>query len=544
MSVFRTHVLLPVDEGTAQAGVLEVKRRLEKELSARQLLGEVKVLESGSVGIVGKGVILAVYPDRIYYFNVREEDVPRIIDEHLLKGRVVAALDHAPIIPTAVAVKTGEVRKVGLTRAQRRIVLDKAWTVDPENIDEVLAAGGYRGLEKIVTDKLTPEAVIEEIKRSGLRGRGGAGFPTGMKWEFTRKAPSGAGRTASGEEKFIICNADEGEPGTFKDRLILEGDPHRLIEAMVIAGYAIGARRGFVYIRGEYALSIERLGKAIAQARKYSLLGRNILESGFAFELEIKKGAGAYICGEETALIESLEGKRGNPRVKPPYPVTNGLWQKPTAVNNVETLANVPAIMANGADWFRAIGTDKCPGTKVFTILGHVEFPGLIETDMGTPLREIIFGYGGGVKGGKKFKAALLGGAAGVFIPEKLLDVKMDFESLKENKAVLGSGAVLVMDEDTSIVDMLFSIAKFFAHESCGQCVPCRVGTHQILDIIYRIRQGRGRAGDLENMIALAETMFKSSLCPLGQSLVMPVKSALENFKDEFALAISQAEKS
>ena len=523
MSVYRTHVLLPVDEGTAQAGVFEVKRRLEKELQARKLQSEVKVLESGSVGIVGRGVILAVYPDRMYYFNVLEDDIPRIIDEHLLKGRVVTGLAHAPV--ATMTADKGAAR-VGLTREQRRIVLDKAWTVDPENINEVLATGGYRALEKIVTEKISPEAVIDELKKSGLRGRGGAGFPTGMKWEFTRKA--------AGEEKFIICNADEGEPGTFKDRLILEGDPHKLIEAMTIAAYAIGAGRGFVYIRGEYQLSIERLGKAIAQAREYGLLGDNILESGFSFELEIKKGAGAYVCGEETALIESLEGKRGNPRVKPPYPVTHGLWQKPTAVNNVETLANVPAIISNGAAWFRSIGTDKCPGTKVFTILGHVEYPGLIETDMGTSLREIIFGYGGGVKGGKKFKAALLGGAAGVFLPEKLLDVKMDFESLKENKAVLGSGAVLVMNEDTSIVDMLFSIAKFFAHESCGQCVPCRIGTQQILQLIYRIRQGQGRLGDPETMLNLAETMFKSSLCPLGQSLIMPIKSALENFREEF----------
>jgi NADH-quinone oxidoreductase subunit F len=528
MSIFRTHVLLPVDDGTAQAGVFEVKRRLEKELKARKLQDEIKVLESGTVGIVGKGVILAVYPDRVYYFNIREEDVPRIIDEHLLKGRVVSTLAHAPIAAMAAATAVEKGAKIGLTREQRRVVLDKAWTVDPENIDEVLASGGYKALEKIFTEKTSPEAVIEEIKKSGLRGRGGAGFPTGMKWEFTRKA--------AGEDKYIICNADEGEPGTFKDRLILEGDPHRLIEAMTIAAYAIGAARGFVYIRGEYELSIERLGKAIAQANEYGLLGKNILESGFSFELEIKKGAGAYICGEETALIESLEGKRGNPRVKPPYPVTHGLWQKPTAVNNVETLANVPAIIANGAEWFRGIGTDKCPGTKVFTILGHVEYPGLIETDMGTPLGEIIFGYGGGVKGGKKFKAALLGGAAGVFLPEKLLDVRMDYESLKENKAVLGSGAILVMDEGTSIVDMLFSIAKFFAHESCGQCAPCRIGTRQILNIVYRIRQGHGRAGDAETMLQLAETMFKSSLCPLGQSLVMPVKSALENFADEFSV--------
>ncbi|MCX6557991.1 MAG: NADH-quinone oxidoreductase subunit NuoF [Candidatus Aminicenantes bacterium] len=532
MSVYRTHVLLPVDEGTAQAGVFEVKRRLEKELQARKLQDEIKVLESGSVGIVGKGVILAVYPDRMYYFHVTENDVTRIIDEHLLKGRVVAGLSHAPVASMAAAPVAATAAekgaKIGLTRAQRRVVLDKAWTVDPENIDEVLAAGGYRGIEKIFTEKITPEAVIEQIKSSGLRGRGGAGFPTGMKWEFTRKA--------SGAEKYVICNADEGEPGTFKDRLILEGDPHKLIEAMTIAGYAIGAAKGFVYIRGEYELSIERLKRAIAQASAYGLIGQNILESGFSFELEIRKGAGAYICGEETALIESLEGKRGNPRVKPPYPVTNGLWQKPTAVNNVETLANVPAIIANGAGWFRKIGTDKCPGTKVFTILGHVEYPGLVETDMGTSLREIIFGYGGGIRGGKKFKAALLGGAAGVFLPEKLLDVKMDFESLKENRAVLGSGAVLVMDEGTSILDMLFSIAKFFAHESCGQCVPCRIGTQQILQIVYRLRQGQGREGDAATMLHLADTMFKSSLCPLGQSLIMPVKSALDHFPEEFNL--------
>ena len=524
MSIYRTHILLPVDEGTVQAGVFEVKRRLISELQARKLDKEIKVLESGSVGIVGKGVILAVYPDRIYYFQVKEADIVRIIEEHLLKGRIVADLAHAPVVAMAAGTAGAH---VGLTREQRRVVLDKAWTVDPENINEVLAAGGYRALEKIFADKLTPEQVIEEVKKSGLRGRGGAGFPTGMKWEFTRQA--------AGSEKYIICNADEGEPGTFKDRLILEGDPHKLIEAMTIAAYAICAGRGYVYIRGEYGLSIKRVQKAIDQAREFNLLGKNILETGFSFELEIKKGAGAYICGEETALIESLEGKRGNPRVKPPYPVTHGLWQKPTAVNNVETLANIPAILVNGAGWFRKIGTDKCPGTKVFTILGHVQYPGLIETDMGTPLREIIFSFGGGIKGGKKFKAALLGGAAGVFLSEPLLDVKMDFENLKENKAVLGSGAVLVMNEDTSIVDMLFSIAKFFAHESCGQCSPCRIGTQQILQIIYRIRQGGGRKGDLETLLQLAEAMFKSSLCPLGQSLVMPVKSALGNFPDEFA---------
>jgi len=405
-------------------------------------------------------------------------------------------------------------------------VLDKSWRIDPENIEEVLAAGGYRGIEKILSSRLSPEQVIDEIKKSGLRGRGGAGFPTGTKWEFTRKAP--------GEEKYVICNADEGEPGTFKDRLILEGDPHKLIEAMEIAGYAIGSRKGYVYIRGEYDLSIRRMQKAIDQARAYNLLGKNILETGVSFDLEIKKGAGAYVCGEETALIESLEGKRGNPRLKPPYPVTHGLWQKPTLVNNVETLSNIPEIIYQGSSWFRKFGTDKCPGTKVFTILGHVEYPGLIEVEMGTPLREIIFSFGGGVKGGKNFKAALLGGAAGVFLSEKLLDVPMDFESLKENKAVLGSGAVLVMNEDTSMVDMLFSILKFFAHESCGQCAPCRIGTRQLLDFIYRIREGKGAVADLDRMVNLGKTMFATSLCPLGQSLLMPVKSAVDFFRDDF----------
>jgi NADH-quinone oxidoreductase subunit F len=529
MSIFRTHILMPVDEGTVQAGVFEIKRKLEQEIREKGLEKEVKVLESGTVGIVGKGVILVVYPERIYYTNVRPGDVAAIVDEHLIKGRMPRDVKYYTL-----DIKGGmkSMHTTGLTRQQKRVVLDKTWKIDPDNIGEVLAAGGYRGLEKILNEKITPEAVIDEIKKSGLRGRGGAGFPTGLKWEFTRKA--------AGTEKYIICNADEGEPGTFKDRLILEGDPHKLIEAMAIAGYAVGAAKGFVYIRGEYGLSIERMQKAIDQAREYSLLGPGVLETSFSFDLEIKKGAGAYVCGEETALIESLEGKRGNPRVKPPFPVSNGLWQKPTAVNNVETLANVPDIVTQGSEWFRKLGTDKCTGTKVFTILGHVEFPGLIEVEMGTPLREIIFSYGGGVSGGKKFKAALLGGASGVFLPEKMLDVRMDFESLKENKAVLGSGAVLVMNEESSIVDTLFSILKFFAHESCGQCAPCRIGTRQLLNLVWKIRQGKGREGDIDTMLRLVEVMWRSSLCPLGQSVITPVKSAIENFRNEFDACINK----
>ncbi len=529
MSIYRTHILVPVDEGTVQAGVFEVKRRLEREIQAKGLGGEVKVLETGTVGIVGKGVILVVYPERIYYTDLRPEDVTTIVEEQLLKGRAPRSLKSHSL-----DIKGGlkSMHSTGLTRTQTRVVLDKAWRIAPDDIGEALAAGGYRALEKILREGMSPEAVIEEVKRSGLRGRGGAGFPTGLKWEFTRKA--------EGERKYVICNADEGEPGTFKDRLILEGDPHKLVEAMTIAGYATGASKGFVYIRGEYGLSIERMQRAIDQAREYSLLGPSVLETGFAFDLEIKKGAGAYVCGEETALIESLEGKRGCPRVKPPYPGTAGLWQMPTAVNNVETLANVPDIVFRGADWFRKMGTEKCPGTKVFTILGHVEFPGLIEVEMGTPLRDIIFSYGGGVSGGKKFKAALLGGASGVFLPDGLLDAKMDFESLRENKAVLGSGAVLVMNEDASIPDMLFSVLKFFAHESCGRCAPCRIGCRQLLEMAWKFHQGKGRAEDIDAMLGLADVMWRSALCPQGQSVMAPVKSAIENFRDEFDARVAK----
>jgi len=523
MSIYRTHILLPVDDGTVQAGVFQVKRQLEELLADRGLTDEVKVLETGTVGLIGKGAIVVLYPDNVHYYNVREQDVQTIVDEHIVKGRVVETLDHA-VAGMDVGVKA--YHAMGLTRKQERVVLDKSWKIDPENIDEVLANGGYSALEKILDQEIEPEAIIEEIKVSKLRGRGGAGFPTGLKWEFTRKA--------EGDVKYVICNADEGEPGTFKDRLILEGDPHKLIEAMLIAGYAVGAQKGYIYIRGEYKLSIQRTQKAIDQALKINLLGNKILGTEFSFHLEVKIGAGAYVCGEETALIESMEGKRGNPRIKPPYPVTSGLWGKPTSVNNVETLANIPAIILKGAAWFNTLGTEKSVGTKVFTILGHVEQPGLIEVEMGTPLREIIYAYGGGIKGGKKFKAALVGGSAGVFLSEKLLDVKMDFENLRENKAALGSGAILVMNEDTCIVDMLFSVLKFFAHESCGQCAPCRIGTQQLLDTVYRLRQGQGSEQDIDQLLKTAQTMYHTSLCPLGQSPVMAVKSAIKNFRKDF----------
>jgi len=522
MSIFRTHILIPVDEGTVQAGVLEVKRQLEKQLRDRNLDQEIKVLETGTVGIVGQGVILVVFPERVYYTRVKLGDIGKIVEEHLIKGRVVKEIEHFTL-----DLKSGlkDLQPLGPTRKQTRIVLDKSWRIDPENIEEVLAAGGYRGIEKILSSRLSPEQVIDEIKKSGLRGRGGAGFPTGTKWEFTRKAP--------GEEKYVICNADEGEPGTFKDRLILEGDPHKLIEGMLIAGYAVGASKGFVYIRGEYALSIERLEKAIGQARQYGLLGDNILESKFSFDITVMKGAGAYVCGEETALIESLEGKRGHPRNKPPYPVTEGLWAKPTVVNNVETLANVPEIILHGASWFRGYGTEKCPGTKVFTIIGNVTTPGLIEVEMGTTLRDIIYEYAGGIKNGKQFKGALVGGAAGAFLGPDMLDVKMDFVNLKEYSAVLGSGAILVMDEDVDMLDMLKSVLHFFRHESCGHCVPCRLGTAQLVKIIDRMSSSKGRKDDIDKLMNIARVMQATSFCPLGQSLYLPISSSLKYFGDE-----------
>ncbi len=513
----RTHVLVAVDEEARQAGVEEVLAALRQVLDRCGLREEVQIVETGTLGISGQGVVLAVYPDGVFYGRVQPADVEEIVEVHLLKGRPVARLR----LPTAAPVaRPGEI----LGR-QTRVVLRNVGVIDPENIEEYIAQGGYEALAKALF-AMKPEEVIEEVRRAGLRGRGGAGFPTGVKWAAVRQAP--------GPEKYVICNADEGEPGTFKDRLILEGDPHRILEAMAIAGYAVGAKRGIIYVRGEYALSIRRLERAIAQAHAYGLLGENILESGFSFEIEVRPGAGAYVCGEETALIESLEGKRGWPRIRPPYPVTHGLWGKPTVVNNVETLASVPDILLRGAAWFRSLGTPTCPGTKVYTILGHVRFPGLVEVEMGTPLRVLIYELGGGTRDGRPLKAVLIGGAAGAFLTPQDLDVRLDFDSLAGRAAVLGSGAVLVMDESTCIVDMLGSILRFFRHESCGQCVPCRAGTDLLVRLWERVRRGEADEAALARMEEVVEVMRQASLCPLGQSLALPVRSALEKFRPEF----------
>jgi NADH-quinone oxidoreductase subunit F len=414
---------------------------------------------------------------------------------------------------------------------ETRIVLENCGHIDPERLDQAVAAGAYEAIRKILTAGTPPAEVIAEVKRSGLRGRGGAGVPPGTKWSFT----------APGETKYIVCNADEGEPGTFKDRLILEGDPHRVLEGMMIAGYAVGACRGYVYIRGEYVESIARIRKAIDDARRAGYLGERVLGSAFSFDIEIKKGAGAYICGDETALLESMEGKRGYPRIKPPYPGSVGFWDKPTVVNNVETLANVPPILLRGADAFRSVGTATSPGTKIYLLIGHVRKPGAVEAPMGTSLRALVEDFGGGVRGGKQFKGALLGGAAGTFVSPRALDMTLDFDGPKEHGAVLGSGAILVLDADASIVELLHEVLRFFQHESCGQCVPCRVGSRVLVTLSERIVSGCGTREDLVQLLEVAKMMQAGSLCPLGQSPILPVKTAVETFHEEFEARLTSS---
>lgn len=519
MNYYRSHVLVGINDTSVAEGVHAFIKALRAELGKSGLSNEINVLETGPLGFFGRGICLSVYPDNVNYENLKEADIPELVNEHFLKGRPVPRL---------------MLESAGKFRPQfnyaNRIVLKNSGIIDPESIDDYLGTGGYEAYEKALL-QMEPMQIVEEVKKSGLRGRGGAGFPAGLKWSFT--APLQA------PQKYVVVNADEGEPGTFKDRLIMEGDPHQLLEGVMICARAVGATKAYIYIRGEYKLCIMRLQKAIDQCYEYGLLGKNIFESGFDLDIEIKVGAGAYVCGEETALIESLEGNRGNPRWKPPFPGVQGLWKSPTVVNNVETLANVPFIIAKGADEFRKYGTPECSGTKVYTILGDVAYPGLCEVDMGTTLRTIINDYAGGMRKGFKFKAALVGGAAGVILPDHLLDVKMDNASLDEYQAVLGSGAILVLNEHQSIVDLLWSILRFFRHESCGKCSPCRTGTQQLYRLITKIKNGKGTMDDVELMHTIAQTMQATSFCALGQSPIMAIRSAIENFRDEF-IAITQ----
>jgi NADH-quinone oxidoreductase subunit F len=514
MKFYRSHVLFAIDDDSLNSGVKEIEAAFKIELDKNNLKDEVNILETGGLGYFGTGVSMVVFPDQLTYVNLKKENISEIVTEHFLKGRPVTHLLLNPSL----------VQKYDY-KYKGRIVLDNSGKINPEKIEEYIGAGGYEAWEKaLVTMK--PEDILEEVKSSGLRGRGGAGFPTGLKWGFT--APIKA------DQKYIVVNADEGEPGTFKDRLIMEGDPHKLLEGIMIASYAIGATKAYIYIRGEYKLCIHRLEIAIQQAKDLGILGKNIFSCGFDLDIQIKVGAGAYVCGEETALIESMEGNRGTPRSKPPFPGVEGAWHKPTVVNNVETISNVPAIIKNGAEWYKDFGVLDCFGTKVYTIMGDVKFPGLCEVNMGTPLRTIIDDFGGGMIDGKKFKAALVGGAAGVFLSNELLDVKMDFNSLKDYSAVLGSGAILVMNDTVDMVDMLWSVLRFFRHESCGKCNPCSKGNTVLYNLIDGIRYGKGKEADLDEMIRVSKAMKDTSFCALGQSPYMPIYSAINNFKEDF----------
>lgn len=524
---YRSHVLICTGTGCKSSGASQIEAVLAKELEKHNLQDEIKVVETGCHGFCEKGPIMIVYPEGVFYCRVKPDDVGQIVEEHLLKGRIVDRLLYQEL-HTEASIPT--YREIDFYKKQHRIVLANCGRIDPESIEEYIAVGGYEACGKALTE-MTPEEVIAEVKSAGLRGRGGAGFPTGLKWELTRKTPS--------DKKYIICNADEGDPGAFMDRSLLEGDPHRIIEGMIIGAYAIGADEGYIYVRAEYPLAIHRLQIALNQARKYGLLGEDIFGSGFNFDLHIKKGAGAFVCGEETALMASIEGKRGMPRPKPPFPSVSGLWGKPTNINNVETFGNVPYIIKNGAEAFRSVGTEKSAGTKVFALTGKINNTGLVEVPMGMTLREVIYDIGGGVTGGKALKAVQIGGPSGGCIPAELLDIPIDYESLNEVGAMMGSGGMVVMDETTCMVDVARYFLQFTQSESCGKCTPCREGTKRMLEILDRICSGEGQPGDLELLEELGNHIKDTSLCQLGGSAPNPVLSTLHYFRDEYEAHIN-----
>lgn len=522
MKMIRSMVLVSGDVISLERGAEQVFQALQKAVQDFGLSDEVSVMMIGDVGRHDALPMVIVYPEAVVYGPVRPEDVRYLVEEHLYKGRIAADL-LAPVRELSGRIAWVAARK-GTLPAEQRIVLRRVGLINPDDIEEYILHDGYSALGKVLTE-MAPNEVIEEIKKSGLRGRGGAGFPTGVKWSFVAREKS--------EKKYIICNADESEPGTFKDRIILEGDPHSIIEAMAIAGYAVGADEGYIYVRGEYLLAQERLRRAIEQAREMGFLGKNIFGTQFNFDIHIHTGAGAYICGEETALIESIEGKRGQPRSRPPFPTTYGLWGKPTVVNNVETLANVPPILLNGADWYRRFGTPSSPGTKVYTILGNVNVTGVIEVPMGITLREVINIYAKGMKGGAAFKLAQTGGSSGSLIPASLQDTPMDFDSYAKAGVALGSGALLICDENTCVVDLVKVLMNFFRKESCGKCNPCRIGTQRAYEIMSAIAEGRGKMEDLDHLLWLSENMYLLSNCGLGQTAGTPIKDMLKHFRAE-----------
>jgi NADP-reducing hydrogenase subunit HndC len=515
-------VLVSSDAQSIAGGAKDVYQSLQNEIKAFGLESEISLSMVGDVGRHDAVPMVIIYPEAVIYGPVKPEDVHFLVEEHLYKGRIATSLQ-APARELSGKIAWLNARK-GTLPAEQRIVLQRAGVVDPDSIEDYIVHEGYEALGKVLTS-LSPAEVIAEISKSGLRGRGGAGFPTGTKWGFVQKA--------SGSPKYVICNADESEPGTFKDRLILEGDPFSILESMTIAAYAVGASEGYIYIRGEYALAQQRLRNAILQANEMGFLGKNIFGTDFSFEIHIHGGAGAYICGEETALIESIEGKRGEPRPRPPYPPTNGLWGKPTLVNNVETLANVAPILRNGAAWYRGFGTASSPGTKVYTIMGNVNVTGVIEVPMGITLREVIAIYARGMKDGATFKLAQTGGSSGSIIPAALQDTPMDFDSFNKTGVSLGSGALLICDENTCVVDLARVLVNFFRSESCGKCNPCRIGTQRSFEIMTNVSEGTSTLKDLEDLVYLSDNLYQMSNCGLGQTAGSPQKDILRYFRAE-----------
>lgn len=522
MDRVRAHVLICAGTGCMSSGAKKVEAAFQEQLLKKGLEKEVKIVETGCHGFCEMGPLVIVYPEGVFYVRIQEDDVADIVETHLLKGRIVERLLYKEPLTHE---KIPSYNEIGFYKKQQRMVLANCGHINPEVIEEYIAEGGYEALARVLTE-MTPEQVVADVKKSGLRGRGGGGFPTGLKWEFTRNAQN--------DKKYVVCNADEGDPGAFMDRSVLEGDPHKIIEGMAICGYAIGADEGYLYVRAEYPLAIKRLKIAIKQAEEMGLLGDGIFGSNFNFRLKIKEGAGAFVCGEETALLASIEGKRGMPRPRPPFPAISGLWGKPTNINNVETFANVPTIFTKGADWYASIGTEKSKGTKVFALTGRINHTGLAEVPMGITMREIIFDIGGGIPDGKKYKAVQIGGPSGGCLPEELLDLSVDYDSLIQAGAMMGSGGLVVMDETTCMVDVSKFFLNFTQAESCGKCTPCREGTKRMLEILTRITEGEGREGDIELLETLAHNIKNTALCGLGQTAPNPVLSTLRYFRDEY----------
>lgn len=520
--IYRSHVLICAGTGCTASKSHDIAEALQRQLVEKGLDKEVKIVKTGCFGLCERGPIMVIYPEGATYSKVSVDDVPEIVEEHLIKGRIVKRLLLGDKEAEDVA---KSLENEGFFSRQKRIALRNCGRINPENIEEYIAHDGYMALAKVVTE-MKPAEVIDIIKRSGLRGRGGAGFPTGLKWQFAAQS--------EGDEKYVCCNADEGDPGAFMDRSVLEGDPHTVLEAMAIAGYAIGAKQGYIYVRAEYPIAVQRLRIAIDQARQYGLLGDNIFGTDFCFNIDLRLGAGAFVCGEETALMTSIEGRRGEPRTRPPFPAVKGLFGKPTLLNNVETYANIPVIINKGPEWFASIGTEKSKGTKVFAVGGKIKNTGLVEIPMGTTLREVIYDIGGGIPNGKKFKAAQTGGPSGGCIPASHIDTPIDYDSLIALGSMMGSGGLIVMDEDTCMVDIAKFFLEFTVDESCGKCPPCRIGTKRMLEILEKITQGKGEESDIEKLETLANSIKKSALCGLGQTAPNPVLSTLRYFRDEY----------